>query len=278
MDERFYKKLYINRKENGECDIHCLYANGADSRVSREEIHNYYAIIFFISGEAELVSEFGQQTFQPNTAVLLPPNTYFKLIINEEKMLYKRVVLSFYQIPELSDLINAKFKEFALFQSDELTHLFMQIIGLYDSKYTTIERDALCKSFFMQILVNFDINSRKKNKTSSRMNPIVKETISYINENLDRPISINDLSQRQNISRSTLTAIFKKEMNISIYSFILTKRLNIAAEKISKGEKPTQVALDCGFNDYSGFYKQYKKMFKISPSSPLDYETIIKMQ
>lgn len=32
------------------------------------------------------------------------------------------------------------------------------------------------------------------------------------------------------------------------------------------GQPATQAAIECGFNDYSGFYKQFKKMFNKSPS------------
>ena len=69
-----------------------------------------------------------------------------------------------------------------------------------------------------------------------------------------------------NVSPSTLTHSFKKDMNISVYRYILKKRLVLAQQKILSGEPAQKAALDCGFNDYSGFYKQYKKTFGIAPS------------
>ena len=33
------------------------------------------------------------------------------------------------------------------------------------------------------------------------------------------------------------------------------------------GTPATQAAIECGFNDYSGFYRQFKKMFHKAPSA-----------
>ena len=42
--------------------------------------------------------------------------------------------------------------------------------------------------------------------------------------------------------------------------------MNIRANKKIKNSVPrTQAAIECGFHDYSGFYKQYKKMFGVVP-------------
>ena len=40
----------------------------------------------------------------------------------------------------------------------------------------------------------------------------------------------------------------------------------LAHHKIADGELASAAALECGFRDYSGFYKQYKKLFNQSPS------------
>jgi AraC-like DNA-binding protein len=58
----------------------------------------------------------------------------------------------------------------------------------------------------------------------------------------------------------------QKEMYISIHKFIVKKRLIQAHHRICAGEAVTVVAMECGFQDYSGFYKQYKKAFGFPPS------------
>ena len=78
------------------------------------------------------------------------------------------------------------------------------------------------------------------------------------------------MAHRLSVSVSTLTQTFKKDMNISIYQYILRKKLILAQQKIQDGESVTSAAIQCGFNDYSSFYKQYKKMFGVMPSEKAD--------
>lgn len=268
MSDRFYNRVYIGNSQFDYCDIHCLYASGADPRVSADEIHNNYEIIFVISGDVILRSEYGQHKLLPNTLIILPPNTYHGLIINEENELFKRIIMGFKSVPELDRLIKLKISKFGLYQSDKITDLYMQLIDICNSDLNKIEKDALFKAIMAQILVNLDKSSKQEFKNYKIISPMIRETVEFINHNLDKPISVAELAKRQNVSYSCFIGTFKAEMNISAYNFILSKKLVMAAEKLSKGQKPTQVAIECGFNDYSGFYKQYKKKFGISPSSP----------
>ena len=100
-------------------------------------------------------------------------------------------------------------------------------------------------------------------------NTFVRSAVDYINNHIDEKITIGRIAKECMISPSSLSHIFKKEMNISLHKFITKKRLINAYHKIMSGEKATIAAADCGFNDYSGFYKQYKKMFNVAPSEKI---------
>ena len=94
----------------------------------------------------------------------------------------------------------------------------------------------------------------------------VLNAIRFINENLYSPIAIDEIAKACMISPSSLAHLFKKELGISPYKFIVKKRLISAYQRIQEGEPATLAAIECGFNEYSGFYKQYKKMFGVSPN------------
>ena len=95
---------------------------------------------------------------------------------------------------------------------------------------------------------------------------LTKQAIEYISKKLTENFTIESIAKHLNVSPSTLMRSFKKNMNTPIHKYIIKKRLILAHNKISNGEPATVAAIDCGFNDYSGFYIQYKKMFGISPS------------
>ena len=53
--------------------------------------------------------------------------------------------------------------------------------------------------------------------------------------------------------------------------YIISKRLAKARKMIRRGERPTAVSAECGFGDYTTFFRNYKKYFGYSPS--LESET-----
>lgn len=111
-----------------------------------------------------------------------------------------------------------------------------------------------------------EITKSESTLTERNNSHIISDCIEYINKNLSSIISIKKLSKKLNVSESALTHTFKKEMGISVHKYIQQKRLVYAKNLIESGEKPTTIFLDCGYNDYSAFYKAYCKMFGHSPS------------
>ena len=69
-----------------------------------------------------------------------------------------------------------------------------------------------------------------------------------------------------NVSEATLFKCFKKNLGISVYKYILEKRLLMAHKLIRSNKNPTKIYLECGYTDYPAFYKGYVKMFGHSPS------------
>lgn len=93
----------------------------------------------------------------------------------------------------------------------------------------------------------------------------VSRIIRYINRNLSTPINLNTICDEFFISKPQLCRSFKQATGSSVGEYITVKRLINARELLRKGELPTQVCANCGFNDYSSFYRAYHKRFGISP-------------
>ena len=56
-----------------------------------------------------------------------------------------------------------------------------------------------------------------------------------------------------------LSSSFKKELNIPIYQYISKRRILSVLKLAEAGESYAKAAVDSGFNDYSCFYRIYKK-------------------
>lgn len=91
--------------------------------------------------------------------------------------------------------------------------------------------------------------------------------IGYINRHLSEDITLDDICDRFYISKTHLCRIFKKATASTIVEYITVKRLVNARQLILSGAPPTKVYLQCGFKDYSVFYRAYKKKYGIPPSA-----------
>ena len=66
-------------------------------------------------------------------------------------------------------------------------------------------------------------------------------------------------------ANSKLTKLFYHRLQISFYHFVTQRRLIHSKIKIEEGNSMEEVALSCGFCDYSAFYRAFKKEYGISP-------------
>lgn len=89
--------------------------------------------------------------------------------------------------------------------------------------------------------------------------------ISFINEHMTEELTLDDISRFAFLSKSQLNRKFKAATGSTIWNYITIKRLLMAKDLLHHGSHPTTVFLQCGFHDYSSFYRSYKSHFGLSP-------------
>lgn len=95
----------------------------------------------------------------------------------------------------------------------------------------------------------------------------VAHIIEYINANLTTIKNLDDLGQEFFFSKSYINRIFKESTGSSVWDYIVLKRLLLSRTLLQEGKQANIVASECGFSDYSSFYRQFKQRFGISPLS-----------
>ena len=140
---------------------------------------------------------------------------------------------------------------------------------LIDSTRKTLnfcEERILLKSIMGQLLVLLS-HPQSEQASYQGFHPITHDAINYIHAHIQKNMQVSNIADALHVSASHLMHVFKRDLHISIYKYVTEKKLILAKEKIEKGMPPMQAAALCGFNEYSGFYKMYKKMFECSPSA-----------
>ena len=93
------------------------------------------------------------------------------------------------------------------------------------------------------------------------------EISKYINDNLSAPLMLDNIADRFYLSKNHINRIFKAQVGTTVRNYIKLKRLYLAKELISNGNRPTDVYSKCGYNDYTTFFRAYKKQFDHSPTT-----------
>lgn len=233
------------------------YAKGPSVEPGKE-FHPFHEIIYFMKGNAEFISEQIHCKVAEGTVIIIPKETYHQLIIHDDPNEYLRCTIKFDDIKNYKDTM--RITELITTDNDIL-YLFSKMIENKNSNDSSQVLDAI-----LTLLLNRFLHKENSFSTNVKQNTVIRCALEFINDNLYSDINITQIAKKCMISPSSLSHIFKTEMGISPHKFIVKKRLINAYRKIADGEPSTRVASECGFDDYSGFYKQYKKMFGVRPS------------
>ena len=125
-------------------------------------------------------------------------------------------------------------------------------------------KQHLTLSLILFILDRTDKNISKSASNDERLYAIIE----YINANIAQPeLSINSIAAKFYISRSYLSAFFKKNMGITLSAYLRKIRLSNAAMQLaSTNKKVMDISVDSGFNSLTTFLREFKKEYGISPS------------
>lgn len=104
-------------------------------------------------------------------------------------------------------------------------------------------------------------------------NELVCDIIDYINNNINKKISIKDISLKFNYNRYYIMKLFKKELNLSINNYINIKRIHDSLPKYHNDISILNIALKHGF-----YYQEYytEIFIRILGINPTIYKNYIK--
>lgn len=106
-----------------------------------------------------------------------------------------------------------------------------------------------------------------------RISPRIEigRVVEFMHSNLDRKITIKDMSSVAHMSPTHFTRIFKNETGKTPMEYLNKIRLERAKRLIMAGDKSiTEIAFECGFSSPSYLSERFRKSYKISPTDYLN--------
>ena len=242
--------------------------------------HDFYEVYFFLSGNVQYNIENRSYLLTPGDVLLISPMELHQPMFGSEHREYERIVLWIdKQFLEGFSLPGESFT--ACFDTAAPTHtnllrpegvqrqflmfLLEQLISENSSQEPFQEICSLTYLAQVLVLLNRLALQQRKEESAAAPDSVVYDILGYINEHYSENLSLDDLANRFFISKYHLAREFQRLVGTSVHRYIVQKRLVMAKQMLSSGKPSSEVYQNCGFGDYSNFYRAFKAEYQISP-------------
>ena len=242
--------------------------------LSTRHCHDSYEILFVANGKGRYLVEGAEFSMRPRTLVLIKPFEYHCVDIDADSD-YERYIIHFRNnslvkevVANLERLADSDTGESGtFFAPDSISQTVVSIFDRFEEAEHIDEsdRETFFKLLLSELIVLLSLAGNQK--IAHDECELGARLTKYINEYLERDISLDILAKRFFVSKYYLCRAFKKYSGVSIHSYITHKRVVYAKQLIDSGETASGAAYKVGFGDYSAFYRAYVKIFGKSPAS-----------
>ncbi len=250
-----------------------------DEKAMEMHIHDCYEVYYSISGGKQFLIDNKLYDIEPGDIFLISQyDSHYLTQIDKE--LHERIVIMI--DPDFMKSISSKETDLdacfhnrnegfshriRLTQEQQTRFLYFinKIVTSNGFGHDLLERATFTELF---VMINQIVSARDNNFSEEKLatyNEQVDAILSYINNNINEPISIGDLAKQFYISESYICRIFKSATGTTIGKYMTARRISIAKSLLADGRGVSDVCEECGFSDYSNFLKAFTKSVGISP-------------
>ncbi|MBO5899018.1 MAG: helix-turn-helix domain-containing protein [Clostridia bacterium] len=229
--------------------------------------HDMFEMLYFVRGEASYYVNGKSYTLRPHDLILTRPAHPHQIFLNDE-VPYERYLLQFTEHTAPSSLLQALPADKDIINMSEVPLLNAQFLRIdtYCDKLDTAILHSLFPSLICEVLSNFVIEDQPSTAQHLTVHPTLERALTYIDNNLTRVISIEEMCRELYVTRGHLHHLFLTHLQTTPKRYITEKRLFRAKRELRQGKPPTSVYQECGFADYTSFYRNYRTFFGYPPS------------
>lgn len=241
--------------------------------------HDFYECFLFLSGDFTYLIEGKSYQLKPGDIVLVNSKELHQAYVNSTDTAYERIVL----------WINPAFLRQLSTETTDLTRCFessnrknvlrmdlewQQNIRMLMNKLIAMERfqgigrELLSSAYITELMVymnNLSFNENVRLDVEAKKSIQIDHVLDYINSHIDEDITIDELSNISYLSKFHLSREFKRHTGTTLHRYIIQKKLITAKELILRDLPITHVYEQCGFGDYSNFFRAFKNEYGMTP-------------
>lgn len=128
-----------------------------------------------------------------------------------------------------------------------------------------LKMQSLFYDCWFELYTHMDFN-KHENQTDSYHLSVLKQMISFIQNNYTEKITLADIASAVSIGKSSCITLFKKYINTTPMMYVINYRLNKSCELLRKTDMSvTQIAYETGFSNSSYFVETFHKHYNCTP-------------
>ncbi|MBR5156884.1 MAG: helix-turn-helix transcriptional regulator [Clostridia bacterium] len=239
-----------------------------------------FIIYYFIHGTGNIKIEGRHYDINEGDIVILDPSEVFHCTVDSNK-LHERIVLHlnetllknfpcdctslfmpFYKKEKgiNNHLSAATVKKYGL---DKALENMLYLVKSEDSISSVL---VICKIIeFLAQLNKIFSTAQSKDSEHTKVNPLINMVLDYLNKNFTKDFNITDIALKFNIDKSYLSHLFKEQVGISVWSYVIFRRIYLFNNLIKQGKSIEETSRQVGFKNYSNFFRLYKKHMQMTP-------------
>ncbi|MBQ8658664.1 MAG: AraC family transcriptional regulator [Clostridia bacterium] len=233
-------------------------------------MHLEWQILYVLDGRTSFFLNNATYQLQAGDLILIHP-LFFHFATPDADLTYERIVISF---PEeiIPPLLLSELKNFPYFfrlpDDSPIKTLLFQSSEIAQN-YSNSDAYFAITNILQIILLHLKYQPQSSEDFLKPIitNPLLKDILDYIENNLMECSNLENITNHFYISISWLSHTFKKYLNITPKQYINYKKILLSQKLINNGIHPSIAYLNVGFNDYSTFYRLYKKFLNTNPQT-----------
>ena len=248
--------------------------------------HPFYELYYFVSGDASILYNGAEYVMKPHTFIIFVPDCFHGIHVRSSRP-YERYTAHFTpelftmtraeqilpRLPTLDTLREQEGRQPCVIEHADTTGIY-ELFQSYEQFLPLSQRtrDALTGAITEAILIRYLLTAPDASPLSTKV-PVprgqleLSPILTYIQQHLSEPLSLDSLSSRFHLSKGKLNSLFHRQMNCSPMEYVTVRRIHYAQQLLLNGVPASRAFPLVGFDDYTGFYRAYRKVLGHPPST-----------
>jgi len=259
--------------------LHIKGNHAGDSTLTYLHYSLNYMLIYFKSGEVVIKIEGRTYKIHTGDIVILNPTEIFRFSV-DDTIPHERLTVTIYesmfdafggvQSELFFPFYNREKGEGNVIPAEKVQKMGLnlyleQIIKQAESTNQTAPLMIFCK--IAELLSSMgELSHTEQKENQIPLNPIVESVLEYLNIHFKEDLSVSSVAEKFNIDKSYLSHLFKEHTGVSLWTYVIYRRIQVFNTMLLQGGTAEENCYKVGFQNYSNFYRLYKKHMGISPS------------